>query len=466
MVDERRVLLRIEHLEHRGERIAARSAALHLVDLVDHQHGIAHLHAAQRLQDQPRQRSDVRAAVPADLRFVAHAADGDAIERSPDRLRDRLAQRGLARARRADEAEDRAVRIAAALLEQLAHRRDTRGSAPSPPRARSAASRAPPRPSRARCPRRRSARATAARAPTRRSCGAPGTRSTPATARAAAPSRGAPPARRVPGGSPRRSAAAAPARRSPSGRARRAPRGSPAAAGGGRTRDGAARSSPRSAGGRPRARVARTTSFSHFDATKSRRAATSSRCSTSSRSAIRRFPCEAARSAKREGSGATRRSSPGTSAGNCSLRSTSASAVSAMRSMSARAGVARRGDLARRARPARRGTARAPTARPIRTRARPSSVTWIVSAPDWLRSFTRAKTPTRPSRRAGSCASSPSATASTTSVPGLGMGAEQREVVGGAHLHGDGAVGEDDRRAQGEERQLGRAAWAGSRSLR
>ena len=54
----------------------------------------------------------------ANLRLVAHAAHRDAIELAPDRLADRFAERRLAGARRADEAEDRAVRIAAA---QLAH---------------------------------------------------------------------------------------------------------------------------------------------------------------------------------------------------------------------------------------------------------------------------------------------------------------------------------------------------------
>ena len=54
----------------------------------------------------------------ANLGFVAHAADRDAIELASDRLADRFAERRLAGARRSDEAEDRTVRIAAA---QLAH---------------------------------------------------------------------------------------------------------------------------------------------------------------------------------------------------------------------------------------------------------------------------------------------------------------------------------------------------------
>ncbi len=44
---------------------------------------------------------------------------------------------------------------------------------------------------------------------------------------------------------------------------------------------------------------------------------------------------------------------------------------------------------------------------------------------------------------------------------GLRMRAQQGEVVGGAHLHGDGAVGKDDRRAERQERQLGRQLGRG-----
>ena len=42
VVDERVVLRRVEHLQHRRGRIAARAAAGHFVDLVDHQHRVAH----------------------------------------------------------------------------------------------------------------------------------------------------------------------------------------------------------------------------------------------------------------------------------------------------------------------------------------------------------------------------------------------------------------------------------------
>ena len=52
----------------------------------------------------------------ADLRLVAHAAQRQARELAPGGLGDRLAERGLAHARRADQAQDRALQIAGARL--------------------------------------------------------------------------------------------------------------------------------------------------------------------------------------------------------------------------------------------------------------------------------------------------------------------------------------------------------------
>ena len=104
MVAERLVLLRIEYLEHRGGGIAA-EVRTHLVELVDQQHGVHRLRVAERADDRAGHRADVRAPVPADLGFVADAAHGEAAELPPERARDRLAQRGLADARRPDEAE-------------------------------------------------------------------------------------------------------------------------------------------------------------------------------------------------------------------------------------------------------------------------------------------------------------------------------------------------------------------------
>ena len=74
--------------------------------------------------DQPaRQRADVGAPVAADLGLVAHAAERHADELATRGARDRLADRRLARAGRADQREDRAgalVLLDAALLAQLA----------------------------------------------------------------------------------------------------------------------------------------------------------------------------------------------------------------------------------------------------------------------------------------------------------------------------------------------------------
>ena len=66
----------------------------------------------------PGHRADVGAAVAADLRLVADAADRDAHELPAERARDRLAERGLADAGRADEAEDLARDLLAELRDR------------------------------------------------------------------------------------------------------------------------------------------------------------------------------------------------------------------------------------------------------------------------------------------------------------------------------------------------------------
>src|SRR6185503_7156132 len=89
-----------------------------LVDLVEHQQRILRLGAAERLDHVAWQRADVGAPVSADLGLVVHAAERDALELAPGGARDRLAERGLAHARGADEAQDRAL----ARRVQLPHR--------------------------------------------------------------------------------------------------------------------------------------------------------------------------------------------------------------------------------------------------------------------------------------------------------------------------------------------------------
>ena len=107
VISEGRVLLRIEHLEHRACRIAT-PVGSHLVDLVDHEHRVLRAGVADRPDDRPGHRSDVRAPMAPDLGLVPDAADRDADELPVERARDRLAERGLADPRWADEAENRA----------------------------------------------------------------------------------------------------------------------------------------------------------------------------------------------------------------------------------------------------------------------------------------------------------------------------------------------------------------------
>ena len=117
VVAERRVLLRIEHFEERGGRIAL-NAVTELVDLVQHHHAIARAGAAHALNDVAGQRADVRAAVATDFRFIVNAAQADADKLATGRFGDALAERRLADAGRTDKAQDRTL----ALRVQLAHR--------------------------------------------------------------------------------------------------------------------------------------------------------------------------------------------------------------------------------------------------------------------------------------------------------------------------------------------------------
>ena len=235
VVAEVRVLLGVEHLEHRARRVAAEVGA-HLVDLVDQHHRVLRLGVAQGADDRARHRADVGAAVAADLGLVAHAADREPDELAADRAGDRLAERGLADARRADEAEDRAgevvlqlrdgevledplldlLEVVVVLVEDRLRRARGRG-----------------------CP--RWSRSTAAPGSSRRRCGSRRTRPRRAGASRAFRARA-----RRPSWSPRAGSSARPARaarpaRPAARRPRRARPGSPSAAGAGSTRAGPSR---------------------------------------------------------------------------------------------------------------------------------------------------------------------------------------------------------------------------------
>src|SRR6516165_12485836 len=103
VVVERVVLLGVEHLEQRRRRIAA-EVGTHLVDLVEQEQWIRGLGLAHQLDDFAGHGADIGAAVAPDLGLIVYAAERDAHEVAAGRLRDRLAERGLADARRTDQA--------------------------------------------------------------------------------------------------------------------------------------------------------------------------------------------------------------------------------------------------------------------------------------------------------------------------------------------------------------------------
>ena len=115
MVDEHEVLLGIEHFEQRRRGIAA-EVHRHLVDFVEHEDRVLGAGLLHHLDDLAGQGADVGAAMAADFRLIAHAAERHAHELAAGRFGDRHAQRSLAHARRSDEAQNRALGI----LHQLA----------------------------------------------------------------------------------------------------------------------------------------------------------------------------------------------------------------------------------------------------------------------------------------------------------------------------------------------------------
>ena len=109
-------MLGVEDLQERGGRVALPADA-ELVHLVQQHDGVVDADGAHGADDAARQGADVGAPVAADVRLVAHAAEGDAVEAAARGVRDGAAQGRLAHAGRADEAEQRAL----ALGPELAH---------------------------------------------------------------------------------------------------------------------------------------------------------------------------------------------------------------------------------------------------------------------------------------------------------------------------------------------------------
>src|SRR5262249_60664124 len=87
-----------------------------LVDLSEQEQRIGRLRLAHALDDLARHRTDIGTPMAADFRLVAHATKRDADEFATSGLGDRLAERGLADAGRAYQAQDRARQLIGALL--------------------------------------------------------------------------------------------------------------------------------------------------------------------------------------------------------------------------------------------------------------------------------------------------------------------------------------------------------------
>ena len=73
MIGEHRILLRIEHLQHRAGRIALVIAG-HFVDLIDQEDRIHRLCLFHRLDETARHAAQIRAAMAADLAFILDTA--------------------------------------------------------------------------------------------------------------------------------------------------------------------------------------------------------------------------------------------------------------------------------------------------------------------------------------------------------------------------------------------------------
>ena len=119
VIEERAVLLGVEHFEQRRRRVAA-EVHRHLVDFVEQEHRVHRPGLLHHLDDLAGEGADVGAAVAADFRFVADAAERQPHELAVHRAGDRLGQRGLADSGRSGEGEDGRLR----LLDQRADREE------------------------------------------------------------------------------------------------------------------------------------------------------------------------------------------------------------------------------------------------------------------------------------------------------------------------------------------------------
>ncbi len=106
MIAERHVLLRIQHFQQCGSRIAAH-VRRHFVDLIEQEQWVFNPHFGHFLDQFTRHRANVSPAMTADFRFITHAAQRHTDVFTPCCFSDGLAQRGFTYPRRPHQTQDR-----------------------------------------------------------------------------------------------------------------------------------------------------------------------------------------------------------------------------------------------------------------------------------------------------------------------------------------------------------------------
>ena len=115
MIGEGAVLFGVQHFEQRRRRVTA-PVGTEFVDFVEQEQRVGGFRLLHPLHHFTGHGADIGAAVAAHFRFVPHPAQRHTDEVAAGGTRDRLAERGFADARRADEAKDRPLHLIGARL--------------------------------------------------------------------------------------------------------------------------------------------------------------------------------------------------------------------------------------------------------------------------------------------------------------------------------------------------------------
>ena len=115
VVVECRVLLGVEHFKHRRCRVAVDGVLCDLVDFVEDEYRVRRSSLLNRLDDTTGHRSHIGAAMSANLALVVQTTQAHTNILALHSGGNRLAQRCLAYARRAIEADDRTLQVATQL---------------------------------------------------------------------------------------------------------------------------------------------------------------------------------------------------------------------------------------------------------------------------------------------------------------------------------------------------------------